>query len=91
MTEKEAVDRFNHRILGMMADYRIPMSEALWWDYEGFYNDVRKIYEQNGWEAIEKSFEKYLRVNEIKKEENVIFYRDVFTGKSNDLTLKELK
>lgn len=91
VTEAEALKTFNHRIVGMMADYGISMSEALWWDYEGFHNDAESLLKENGIESVEKSFEKYLKINGVKKEANIIFYRDIFTGKSIDLGLKEMK
>lgn len=91
VTETEAVDRFNERILGMMREYDIPMSEALWWDFEGFSYDVKIIFENGGWPAIESEFTKYLRQNLIGTQKNLTFYRDVFTGKSKDLAIKEKK
>ena len=33
MTETKAIERFHDRIISMMREYDIPMSEALWWDF----------------------------------------------------------
>ena len=91
MTETKAIERFHDRIISMMREYDIPMSEALWWDFEGFSYDVKLIFEKGGWPAIEEQFTEYLRKNLISTQTNIAFYRDVFTGKSKDLAINEKK
>lgn len=90
MTEAEAVESFNERILGMMADHRIPMSEALWWDFEGvFYVKTTDVYKRGGFDLVEKQFRNYLINNGLTKQENLDFYTDIFMGRSEDLQLRK--
>ena len=90
MTEAEAVESFNERILGMMADHCIPMSEALWWDFEGvFYVKTTDVYKRGGFDLVEKQFRNYLINNGLTKQENLDFYTDIFMGRSEDLQLRK--
>ena len=92
MSEAKFVEIFNERIIGMMADHGIPMSEALWWDFEGvFYVDTSALYVTGGFPLVEKQFKNYLINNGISFEENLKFYTDIFMGRSEDLGLRKLK
>ena len=90
MTEAEAVESFNERILGMMADHRISMSEALWWDFEGvFYVKTEDVYKRGGFKLVEQQFRNYLINNGLTKQENLDFYADIFMGRREDLELRK--
>lgn len=90
LTEDEAVAEFNERILGMMADYEVPMSEALWYDFEGVtYINTTETYKKGGLELVEKHFRKYLSNNKINESGNVNFFTDIFMGRTEDLVLRK--
>lgn len=90
MSEAKFVEQFNERIIGMMADNGIPMSEALWWDFEGvFYVDTIALYKTGGFKLVEKQFRNYLINNGLNKQENLDFYADIFMGRSEDLGLRK--
>ena len=90
MTEEEAMAEFNERILGMMADYKFPMSEALWHDFEGVtYLNTTDLYLEGGMELVEKHFRKYLSNNKIKESGNVNFFTDVIMGRTEDFVLRK--
>lgn len=47
----DPMQNFNTRIVSMMNDYDISMSEALEWDFEGFGNDVDRSEDEGMLEA----------------------------------------
>lgn len=92
MTEEEVANKFNSRIIGMMADHEITMSEALWWDFEGVnYVEAAEVCKKGGLDLVRKQFRQYLTANGFTKTSNLDFYTDIFTGKSVDLELQELR
>ena len=87
--EEESVDVFNTRILGMMADYGISMSDAMTWDFESFGRSVKEIFELGGDAYVEHELDHYLWQNSISSYDGVKFYTDLFMGRSNDVMLKK--
>lgn len=82
------IDTFNERIIGMMAEYNITMSEALLWDFEGFYFTASHIYEKFGMRGLENRFRTYLLRNGLVGPK-ADFYVDIFLGRANDRVLEE--
>ena len=87
--EAECVEVFNTRIIGMMADYGISMSDAMTWDFESFGRSVKEIFELGGDAYVEHELEHYLWQNGITSYDGIKFYTDLFMGRSNDVILKK--
>lgn len=83
-------DTFNERIMGMMAEYQVPMSEALLWDFESFWFTASHIYNKFGMRGLENRFRTYLLRNGIVGN-NADFYTDIFLGRDNDRVLRRVK
>jgi hypothetical protein len=83
-------DTFNERIFGMMAEYQIPMSEALLWDFESFGFTTIHIYDKFGMKGVENRFRTYLLRNGLVGG-NADFYTDIFLGRENDRVLRRVK
>lgn len=83
-------DTFATRIIDMMAEYQISMSEALLWDFESFGFTATHIYDKFGMKGIENRFRTYLLRNGITGG-NADFYTDIFVGRDNDKVLKKVK
>jgi hypothetical protein len=82
--------RYIERILGMMKDYEIDMVEAMLWDFESFGYNAVQTYKKRGLNAVEVQFEEYLRgINLIMKDGDIRFFRDMFTGKTENLVLRK--
>lgn len=84
-----SLETFNERIIGMMADNNISMSDALTWDFEGFEYDIPSLYKKGGEELVEAKFEIYLVRNGLSIKDGK-FYLDIFMGRTEDLALKPL-
>lgn len=82
--------RYVERIFGMMKDYEIDMVEAMLWDFESFGYNAVETYKKRGLGVVELQFEAYLRgINLIVKDGDVDFFRDMFTGKTENLVLRK--
>lgn len=79
-------ETFNDRIMGMMADYEIPMSKALFWDFESFGFTAEIIYAKHGMKGLENRFRTYLVRNGIIDSNS--FYTDIFLGRDSDRILR---
>jgi len=90
MDTKEGIDKYNERIVGMMADYGITMCEAMHWDFEGFEYSTRELMKNGGAEMVEMSFKNYLWKNSISYTDQK-FFVDVFLGRRSDYKLKPIK
>lgn len=77
-------ENFNVRLISMMEDYGVSLSEALEWDFEGFHNNIDRS-EREG--MLEADFQYYLFQNTVDPQ-LYQWYTDVFTGKLNDMVLK---
>lgn len=75
---------FANRIVGMMADYKITMREALLWEYECVLG--KNTNELNPLLA-EFSFVNFLDSNGINNPGDVKFYTDIFMQRANDMEL----
>lgn len=82
-------DTFAERIVGMMADYKATMFDALLWDFESFcgVHGAEQIYNVDGMEALERKFRVYLVKNGIDIPKDEDFYTDIFMGRSNNMGL----
>ena len=74
--------------MGMMADYNIPMSEAIWWDFEGFGYSVKELYDRGGLKAVEKAALIYLLEQKLMMVD-IELYQDIFLGRRPDIGLKK--
>ena len=74
---------FISRIITMMAEYNLPMKDAMLWDMEGFTdapgaNDMDFSYE----------LDYYFWINGLKLEQTLL-YHEIMTGKHSDYVLME--
>lgn len=81
-------DIYNHRIIGMMADYGISMSDAMAWDFESFHYNLPKLLKAGGVDRVENAFRTYLGDNDIRAAD-LEWYCDVFVGRVPDLALRK--
>jgi len=88
--EVQSIAVFSKRLVGMMIDYKIPMSTALIWDFESFGRSIKDLYEIGGDDYVEHDFDFYLAQNGIDSFENAEFYMDIFTGRGEDLSVKKM-
>ena len=89
MIKKINADTYAERIVGMMADYKATMFDALLWDFESFcgLHGAEAIYNVDGMKALERKFRVYLVKNGIEDSKDEDFYADVFMGRSNNMKL----
>jgi hypothetical protein len=87
--EAESIAEFNTRLLGMMADYEISMSDAMTWDFESFGRSIKEIFELGGDAYVEHELDHYLWQNGINDYHNAKFYIDLFMGRANDFVVKK--
>lgn len=89
--EQVTADTFADRIVGMMADYKITMFDALLWDFETFcgLSDPASIYQFDGLNSLERRFRVYLVRNGIENIQDEDFYTDVFMGRSHNMQLSK--
>jgi hypothetical protein len=87
--DAENLEDYNTRIVGMMMDYGISMSDAILWDFETFQRSIKEIFELGGDAYVEHEFYHYLWQNGINKPSDGKFYADMFMGRTNDLILKK--
>lgn len=85
-----ARSRYNQRIFGMMMDYQIDMVEAMLWDFESFGFNVTEMFKKHGLQGVETQFDNYMYlINRVVTREDILFYRDIFTGKSENYVLRK--
>jgi len=84
-------DTYAERIIGMMADYKATMFDALLWDFESFcgLHGAEAIYNVDGMKALERKFRVYLVKNGIESSKDEDFYTDIFMGRSNNMELNK--
>lgn len=82
----DRTENFNRRLISMMKEYGITLSDALEWDFEGFGNIV-EVSEDEG--MLEADFSYYLSQNGVDPDA-WSWYTDVFMGKIADLRLKDI-
>lgn len=82
------VATFNDRIMGMMEDHNISMSEALLWDFEGFTFTASHIYAKYGIRGLENRFRTYL-IRKCVSGKDSDFYTNIFLGRDYDRKLKK--
>lgn len=83
-------DTFMNRIMGMMIDHQISMSEALLWDFESFGFTTSLVYDKFGMKGVENRFRTYLLRNGLVGGQ-ADFYTDIFLGRENDRVLRRTK
>ena len=88
VTYKNAKDVYRNRIMGMMHDYDIPMSEAIWWDFEAFNTSVKDLYSSGGMPTIEKAALVYFLEQKLYMSD-IEMYMDIFLGRKPDVVLKK--
>lgn len=88
VTHKNAKDVYRNRIMGMMADYDIPMSTAIWWDFEAYHTAVKDLYNIGGMPAIEKAALVYFLEQKLYMSD-IELYMDIFLGRKPDVVLKK--
>ena len=82
-------ESFEKAIIGMMADYKITMFDALLWDFETFLlDDAEKLYTKSGAAMLENRFRKYLTDSGVSSGRKD-FYADVFMGRAANMELSD--
>ena len=91
MIKEINADTYAERIVGMMADYKATMFDALLWDFESFcgLHGPEAIYNVDGMKALERKFRVYLVKNGIVNSNDEDFYADVFMGRKSNMELNK--
>lgn len=88
VNHRNGKDVYRNRIMGMMSDYNIPMSEAIWWDFESFGPSVKDLYNYGGISALEKAALVYFLEQKLYMTD-IEMYMDIFLGRKPDIVLKK--